>query len=136
VKPYADIPPTDQISRDYSFVEIWNYPIAPYPAPTTPATNATANMTQASDSELSWSIIAAIVGSVIAALLVHSFVFVRVKALKVADSKGWIITSVLCGPLVWLIWSVREAARKRSSKVFSNPDITVSYFAFCFGSCS
>jgi len=79
-----------------------------------------------SSAALSSGILAAIVGSVIAASLVHSVVFVRVKSLKVTDSKGWIAASMLCGPFVWLIWSVREGTRKRHNKVYSNADIVVS----------
>jgi hypothetical protein len=83
-----------------------------------------------SSAALSSGIITAIAGSVIAASLVHSFVFVRVKALKAADSKLWIAASVIFGPFVWLIWSVREGPKKRSNKVHSNADVAVSCFLF------
>jgi serine/threonine protein kinase len=90
----------------------------------------TVSLPMSSSADLSPSIIAAIVGPILAALLVHSYVFVRIKALKAADSKLWIAASVIFGPFVWLIWSVREGPRKRSNKVDSNVDIVVSCFLF------
>lgn len=92
----------------------------------------TVSLPVSSSADLSPSIIAAIMGPILAALLVHSYVFVRVKAIKAADSKLWIAASVIFGPFVWLIWSVREGPRKRSNKVYSNADIAVSYFVFSF----
>jgi hypothetical protein len=68
----------------------------------------TVSLPMSSSADLSPSIIAAIVGPILAALLVHSYVFVRIKALKAADSKLWIAASVIFGPFVWFIWSVRQ----------------------------
>jgi hypothetical protein len=41
-------------------------------------------------------------------------VFVRVTDLKASDSKGWIAASILCGPIIWLLWTWRK---RRSNKV-------------------
>ena len=67
-----------------------------------------------SSTEFAPGIIAAIVVSITAALLVHSYVFVRVNSLKASHAKVWIFASIACGPVVWLIWTLRSRANKVS----------------------
>jgi hypothetical protein len=63
---------------------------------------------------LSLVVVAAIVASCVVAAILHVFLFVKIKKLKAADSKEWIIISLFCGPLVWLFWSVRRRLNKVS----------------------
>jgi hypothetical protein len=67
-----------------------------------------------SSTKLSPGVIAAIVGSITAALFLHSYVFVRVNALKASHSKVWIFASIACGPVVWLLWSLHNRSNKVS----------------------
>ncbi len=66
-------------------------------------------------SELSPGIIAGIACGIVFALIVHAFVFVRVQELNVANSKGWVVASVFCGPLVWLLWSLHQRLKVQSN---------------------
>jgi len=48
--------------------------------------------------------VAAIVICVLLADVVHASFFVRRNVIRVAHSKGWIVASIILGPLVWFIW--------------------------------
>jgi hypothetical protein len=58
--------------------------------------------------------VAGIAASYVVAAIIHAFAFVKIKKLKAADSKEWIIASLFCGPLVWLFWSLRWRHNKVS----------------------
>ena len=49
-------------------------------------------------------IVAAIVVSVLLADIVFAYLFFKSNRLNVADSKGWILTSLILGPLAWPLW--------------------------------
>jgi hypothetical protein len=76
-----------------------------------------------SSAELSFGIIVGIAGSCAIVTIVHAIAFVKSKNLKAADSKVWIITSLLCGPMVWLFWRLFV----RLNKVF--PDRQKPHFS-------
>jgi hypothetical protein len=63
---------------------------------------------------LSIVVVVAIVASYVVAAILHAFAFMKMKKLKAADSKEWIIASLFCGPLVWLFWSLRWRHNKIS----------------------
>ena len=58
-----------------------------------------------------------IIAGIVVVAIVNAAAFVKMKNLKTADSKGWIVASLLCGPLVWLFWSLCRRPNKVSPQL-------------------
>ena len=57
---------------------------------------------------LSAGTVAAIVVSVLLADILFAYLFFKSKRLNVSDSKGWILASMILGPLAWPLWWLME----------------------------
>ena len=72
----------------------------------------------------------AITACVVAAYLIHIFLFIRYQSRGAANSIGfrvlWIIASIVLGPLVWPVWWLVHRSAKTPTSVYPQQSLSLS----------